>query len=528
MSGQAIWAIARADFLERTRRYGFFVTLLFAVFLGYQTAVGHLFMQLDSYRGVYTSGWIGALMAMVITLFVSLSGFYIVKSGVQRDRETGVGAILAATPLSRPAYALGKWLSNFAVLAAIVAVLALAALVMQFVAAEDTHVNLWALLSPFLLVALPAMALTAAAALCFEILPGLRGGIGNVVWFFVWTFALSLPVAKENSPLDPLGMITVMRALTAEAKKYIPGYKGGIAFQIDVGHHAQVAQDFRWAGIAWTWESALGRLAWIAVAAILVAAVSQLFDRFDGAQAGRARRAPAAPAPPALNSPARGLPAIPAAHAMKLAEVAPGSSFPAFAQMVVAELRLALKGYGWWWYAVALGLLIAQIASPLSATGVVLGVAWVWPVLVWSGLGTREKTRGTQQVVFSCPEILARQFPAAWIAGILVALLCGAGAGVKLALAGDLHGLSGWLAGAIFVPSLALFLGVWSGTSKFFEGLYMALWYVGPMHHTPRIDFTGSASGANAVRYALLYFALSAALFVMAWLRRRVQINGLR
>ena len=116
MSTQAIWGIARADFRERTRRYSFLVTLLFAVFLGYETATGRILIQLDEYRGVYTSGWIGTLMAMVIGSFVSLIGFYIVKNSVERDRATGVGAILAATPLSKIAYATGKWLSNFTVL----------------------------------------------------------------------------------------------------------------------------------------------------------------------------------------------------------------------------------------------------------------------------------------------------------------------------------------------------------------------------------------------------------------------------
>jgi len=88
MNGRAVWAIARADFLERARRYSFLLTLLFAVFLGYETAAGKILIQLDDYRGVYTSGWIGALMAMVITCFVSLIGFYIVKNCVERDRMT--------------------------------------------------------------------------------------------------------------------------------------------------------------------------------------------------------------------------------------------------------------------------------------------------------------------------------------------------------------------------------------------------------------------------------------------------------
>ena len=142
------FSIARADFFERTRRYSFFLALLFAVFLGYATATGKLFIQFDEYRGLYTSGWIGTLVALVITCFVSLVGFYIVKNSVDRDRSTGVGQILAATSLSKTTYAFGKFLSNFAVLSSMVAVLAVAALVMQFWAAEDSRIDLWALLSP--------------------------------------------------------------------------------------------------------------------------------------------------------------------------------------------------------------------------------------------------------------------------------------------------------------------------------------------------------------------------------------------
>jgi len=180
-ASRVILAVARADFLERVRRYSFLVTLLFAVYLGYATAGGQISLQLDEYRGVYTSGWMGTLVALVTACFVSLTGFYIVKNSVERDRSNGVGQILAATPVSKSAYALGKFLSNFAVLASMVVVLALGALAMQFVVAEDPRVDLWALLAPFLFIALPVMAMTAGAALMFEMVPVLRGGVGNVI-----------------------------------------------------------------------------------------------------------------------------------------------------------------------------------------------------------------------------------------------------------------------------------------------------------------------------------------------------------
>jgi len=86
--------------------------------------------------------------------------------------------------------------------------------------------------------------------------------------------------------------------------------------------------------------------------------------------------------------------------------------------------------------------------------------------------------------------------------------------------------LLAWLAGAIFLPSLALALGVWSGTSKPYEGLLAAIWYVGPMNHTPGLDFTGSANGPRTLHYALVYSATSAALLVFAFFIRSRQLRS--
>ena len=83
------------------------------------------------------------------------------------------------------------------------------------------------------------------------------------------------------------------------------------------------------------------------------------------------------------------------------------------------------------------GSLIAQFAAPLDiAREPPLAAAWIWPILVWSALGTREAHFGTEQLLFSNARILPREFPAAWISGVLVAALTGLGVAVRLALAG--------------------------------------------------------------------------------------------
>lgn len=523
-ASREVIAVARADFLERVRRYSFLVTLLFAIYLGYATAKGQISIQLDEYRGLYTSGWMGTLVALVVACFVSLVGFYIVKNSVERDRSTSVGQILAATPLAKSTYALGKLVSNFALLSSMVVVLALGAVVMQFLVAEDPRVDLWALLAPFVFIALPVMALTAGAALFFEMAPVLRGGVGNVIWFFAWSFGLALPLITGLNWLDPSGIVAVMQSLSVEARQHVPGYHGGMAFQINLGQ-IHVARDWRWPGLSWTWDAVLLRLVWFAVAIGLAFLASLIFDRFDSTRStGSKRETRKQAGKNALRSSEPPPAPLSGTH---LVPISAEERSAAFAKITIAELRLALQGLRWWWYLVAAGLLIAQFAAPLEISrGPLLAVAWIWPVLIWSAMGSRESRFGMRPLLFSCAKILPRQFAACWLAGFVISCVTGVGAVARLITAGNFHGLAGWLAGAVFLPSLALALGIWSGTSKLFEGLFTMWWYVGPMNHVPGLDFTGTANGTRTVPLAFVYTAASAALLVGAYFVRSRQLQS--
>ena len=524
---RATFHTARADFLERLRRYSYLVTLLFAVYLGYAAATGKVALRLGEYRGVYTSAWIGTNMALVATCFISLVGFYIVKNAIERDRITHVGEILAATPLVRSAYLLGKWLSNTAVLATQVAILALASIVMQFVVSEDPHIDLWALLSPFLLLALPTIALTGALALLFETLPALRGGIGNVVWVFAWGTGIGLAPLTGLPWLDFTGLFGVMASITRAASAAIPGYNGEFGLQIALGRPTIVANGLRWQGLQWDPSEVLLRLAWIGVAFALVLLATPCFDRFDpsrgrklsraGRRSGQQSRGRAADILEPTGTSAAPSRSRPVAHLTPLE----GARSWGLHRMFVAELRIELKGYPWWWYMLAGALIVAQCAAPLEVSrGPLLTAAWIWPILLWSSMGAREARYNTEQLIFSSPRVVPRQVPASWLAGVVIATTMGAGVAMRLLLARNYSGLIGWLAGALFIPTLALALGVWTKSSRPFEGLFTGLWYIGPLNRVAGFDFTGGANGQHTFEYACVYFVLTAALLIAALLGR--------
>jgi hypothetical protein len=516
---RVLYHMARADFLERVRRYSFLLTLAAALYLAYGVAAEKIWLVVgNGYRGVYNSAWIGALMSICCSVFLSLAGFYIVKNSIQRDADTRVGRILAATPMRKPFYTFAKTLSNFAVLACMVLILMLAALAMQWLHPEVRPLSLWKLWSPFLFLAMPTMLLTASVALLFETLPVLRGGAGNVVYFFAWTAVLGLAVTGFD---DPVGL-QLLSSSTRSALRFIdPNSGSNFNFSLTIGGQRAV-RTFPWNGIDWTAKVLLMRLFWIVAAAVLALLASVFFHRFDPARVWRRapRSSDTAPEPP-VPSPAE-RPTIPfpaAVTAIQLTPLIRTSSQARFPQLVASELGLMLKGRRWWWYTVAAGLLVGELASPLSAArqGVLL-VAWIWPLLIWSQMGCRESRHATGPLLFSCERALTRQLPALWTAGVAVAALTGGGIALRLLLSADWHGLAAWISAAIFIPSLALALGIWSGSSIPFEALYTVWWYVGPGHQLPGLDFVGTTlASSRPTAYALAAMIL---LAVSYWGRR--------
>ena len=527
--GRVLYHLVKADFLQRVRSYSFLLTLAFAVYLGYAAYSGKIMLRLDDYRGIYNSAWLGGLMGIVASCFLSLVGFYVVKNSVYRDEKTRVGQILASTPMSKSFYTIAKTISNFAVLAAMVMIMGLAAICMQLLRAEDSQLNLWALLAPLLLFALPAMAFTAALALLFETVPVLRGGVGNVAYVFVWVALLAgggISDLKMGAPhhdslyfRDFTGITSIMSQMQARVREIDPGYKGGSA--LNIGNDAPTRR-FVWNGMKWNSIQIAARLAWLLWAVLTSLLASLFFHRFDPARElfRKARAELPATANGKSESAAKGATSgNVVTHLTPLFRTRPKGRF---LHLVVSELRLMLQGHPWWWYVVAASLLIASFAAPLQAVrGGVIIVTWMWPLLLWSEMGAREARYATESLIFSAERALLRQLPATWVAGVLVAIATGGGLGIRLLATGDHAGFFAWIAGALFIPTLALALGVWSGSSKAFEAIYTVWWYVGPANHVPGMDFMGTTAASSR---ATTYLMFTAILLGACYLGRRLRL----
>lgn len=512
MTAGRLGRLALADFRERARRPAYALTLAAAVGLGYlavpDPGTRWVIMQLGDYRGVYNSAYTGMATALAGALWLTLGGFYVVRGTVARDEATGVGRLLAATPLRGSGYLAAKFLSNAMVLGSMAAVLALTAPVMQLARGESGTVEPGPLLLPFALITLPLVAATAAAALLFDATPLLRKGLGNVIWFFVW-LAVAFGGQGPGAPLGGIGVHGVVASMHGDMKARGLDLSGQ-EFSLGLTYIDRPLRTFEWHGFTPGTDFAAARLTLVLAAALVALLPALWFGRFDPARGGAApppRQArPDGTSPPAPVAD----PTAPVFTGPPRTVVRPGG---ALGRLLAGELRILLQGTPRWWWVVAAAITVAGLVAPLPAVPrFVLPAAWIWPVLIWSRLGTQRHEYGVESLLGAYPA-RRRGTLAEWLSGLAVTALAALAPLVRFVAAADWAGAGAWAGGALFVPSLALALGTLSRAHRLFQAVYLPLWYA-TTNGLPVLDFMGAvrSGGHPAGPPAAAVAALSALL----------------
>lgn len=471
-----IAAIAGADAGERMRRFAFLIIVAAALYAGYIYIPGpnaaYSTIAINEHRGAYNAPYVGVAIALLTNAFLSLAGFFFVRGSVERDRELHVDGIVAASPVSRIHFVLGKWLSNLAVLSAVAAISFLAAIGMQQWYAEDRAFDMMAYVVPYVLLTVPAMAFVSAAAIVFDVIPFLRGIIGGIVYVgAIWMALLILPMPLQSSDFskhpafDPLGVSPVITQLYAAEQTAFPREKHETNVMIggDAIPDGALAR-FRFDGMQWSALLVGERAAWFVLSLVLVLAISPLFDRFRRESATGSRRRQSA-------NISRYLPDIPLVRTVR------------------AEVVLLVNGTSVWWLLGAAALALLTAIVPLTiAAGFILPLALIWPLERVSALGARERQHDVFDIFAATRGFTWRNVVAQWIAGTLVASVIAGGFIVRLIAGANPDAAIAVIASIAATVAIALMLGSITGSPRAFQALYLVAWYLGPIQHLPGID----------------------------------------
>jgi hypothetical protein len=395
---RSVAAVLVADLRQRLRAPRTWVVviglaaLMWWCFPAFETH--YLTVSIDGMRGRYSSAWIGMIEALIYSASLSLFGFFLVRGTLVRDFETRAWQLLVATTMSRGAYLFAKWLSHMLLFALVVGAGLGLGLVAQWVRAEDRHLDLVELAKPALLLTMPTLALTAALAVWFDMVPWLRRSAGNALFFVLWVTLLSVNTSQASHsalsptpwPGDPHGLLVAEHDLGRDWP--IPP-RAGEERGINIG--AQVMKDGETAVLVdWThWNVDAGALRargfWLGIAFALLALAVPLLDRC-AAHAGKPGRSTRAGAK------LRWLDRL----------LRPLERWPSGA-LVAAELRLILRGRRWWWWLALLVLLGMQAFAVPQAMAICIILGWVLLIDVFARLVLREQETRTGGLVFTAP-----------------------------------------------------------------------------------------------------------------------------
>ena len=466
-----------------------------ATSLSWKAADGRL------YASTYSTRYLSWAAAIVGSIWASLVGFYLVAGSIRRDRERGVGAILAATPLPDGAYLAGKAAAHLLYLG-VLSCLAVGAACVAFLrwGVGPFHPLDFAL--TWALFTLPALVVTAALAVLFDVTPVLRGRAGLVIWFFAFAALVSGLNARDAngrvvSPprVDPLGMAT----LEGHVARSLPG---ATAISSGLIFHDKPFTRVAWPGPRLTAADAAWRGVSLLAGLLPLGASLFFFDRFDPA---RSRRRRGRQKPPAIF--AQGEDGAPAATSATVALAVPVALDPSAFRSVFADARLTWDSAAWvkWpLFVLALGApFVPGAAFPWAAAALLLVLA-----LAVSEVSAREDLAGTRGLVFAQPGVPAS--PALWKAGSVLAFVLAFGlpSAARAAFEGPAAGAA-FLAGLVFTAGTAAGFGSLTGGGKLFLGGYTAVWYFA-VNRLPIADFTGlfvEPSAAKAAAFFLVGIA---------------------
>jgi hypothetical protein len=199
-------------------------------------------------------------------------------------------------------------------------------------------------------------------------------------------------------------------------------------------------------------------------------------------------------------------------------------------RLLAGELRILVQGTPRWWWLIAAALNLVGLAVPASlvkpagaSTALLLSAAWIWPVLIWSRLGTQRHENRLDTMLGAYPGTY-RQLAAEWLAGLALTAATGLGPLLRMAAAADGPRVAAWAAGALFIPALALLAGTAARTHRTFQALYIILWYAA-VNQLAAADYMGTvlAGGRPAGPSPLLTAGVALTMLAVTFTIRAAQ-----
>ena len=516
MNAHTLLVLAQNEMRLRMRRLSTLVAMLAMIALGWamigNPVEGTTMISIEEARVLYTSSALALGSASLMGPLLILVGFFLLRGRMGEDLRSGMGSVIAATPVNSAVFLAGRWLGGVIYLGALAGVF-MAAIGVCHVVRGDGPYDLFIYLQTYALILIPTVFFTASCALAFDSIPWFMGKLGDTIYFFIWVFQLSLVAQIQGGLTGTLSwpMLLDFSGLAIAAHSLV-AHTGSSSFSLGASTFDAALAPIVLPAQLWSWSLVASRLGAAAVALLPVLPAVLLFHRFSPdrvkARLGHQRRTPLEFAN---------------AHLQKLSGLVQplfsiAARLPGWPGQVVADIALSLVASP-----VSIAVVIVAAASSLlaktaSLPGLLIGLVAVWGVLVCD-ISTRDKTAMTDDMTAALPGGSAQRYWRHFGAALGLGLLMMGGIALQWLVSAPAQAAA-LLVGLVSLSALATCLGAVSKTSRLFMGLFLFGWYVAlnvrGVAWVDAVGFNGAADGRSMFFYSVLALAASSLGWVVS------------
>ncbi|ONI47884.1 hypothetical protein AN643_03790 [Candidatus Epulonipiscioides saccharophilum] len=455
-----IKAVMMITYKEKTRRFGFLAVIFIAIFLAYLcmskessttdflSVSSHIFKQAD------TIEWVPMTSAFALAVFFPLIGFFYFKTDLVTEHKSGKAQLISITKTSNYQYLLGKYCAHFIILFQTIIVTMCATFVsMKWLFPDDT-ISIYNFVSPFLTVIFGIL-LLAGLPVIFDAISFLRGVIGSLVYVTYYCMVVNEIFNEDTSIVkyfDITGLSNILQEIQSAVFKQSDG-------QIEVSLRILSFKEggslpLYFDGIHFNSFDIIFTISLIIIAFIMLFIVSNLVGtNFKNFKIGRQNVPIEEPASLIANT--------------SLLDFNTITRNLRFTTLLMTEIKYNLKASPIWWIGLMLFITIFAYIYPYAQTSITVFIVLFVQYLASSSC--REALYSTEDLINSSPIGRAKFLVIKWLSHFIVITICSSGVIIRTLLSGYFIGIYGYLAGIIFIISLALFLGEYTKRETFLQ-----------------------------------------------------------
>jgi hypothetical protein len=313
---------------------------------------------------------------------------------------------------------------------------------------------------------------------------------------------------------DPFGL----KAVTMDMHNFVKIHHDPLASKAVMGFvfsDKKVNIPFTYENAKWSASFIVSRVTWIALSLALVYIASMFFHRFDLKERTRGKTRKGKNEPAIVSAPAQSirlsqLPALLAAYGI--------------GPFIKTELLLLYRKGSQWFWIVNAGGMAALVFAPITiAHQFILPALWFLQIARLSDLSAKEKMNGLHYFTYASFQPLKRLLSSQIIAGVILVVLLASPLIIRLMIRGEMLSVLSIIAGAVFIVSGAVSLGIITGGRKLFEILFFLLVYCN-MNRIPFMDYFGGIE-ANLTRI-IATSLVSAGLLIIGYAFRNYELRS--